>query len=101
MFIAQFKLRLIDCCFQKWHSGITDSTRCDTYKEFKSLLNVEKYLQKLRVRLWPCKTSLSPPVTLCYLSFQCDTSVVVRLFYVLVFKIFVLLARYVCFHIFS
>ena len=23
-------------------------------------------LQKLRVRLWPCKTGLSPPVTLCY-----------------------------------
>ena len=25
-----------------------------------------KPLQKLRVRLWPCKTGLSPPVTLCY-----------------------------------
>ena len=23
-------------------------------------------LQKLRVRLWPFKTGLSPPVTLCY-----------------------------------
>ena len=23
-------------------------------------------LQKLRVRLWPCKTGLSPPVILCY-----------------------------------
>ena len=34
-------------------------------------------LQKLRVRLWPCKTGLSPPVTLCYCSFQGDTSVVV------------------------
>ena len=44
MFIAQFKLRLIDCCSQKWHSDITGSTRCDTYKESKSLLNVEKYL---------------------------------------------------------
>ena len=42
MFIAQFKLRLIDCCSQKWHSDITGSTQCDTYKEFKSLLNVEK-----------------------------------------------------------
>ena len=39
MFIAQFKFRLIDCCSQKWHSDITGSTRCDTYKEFKSLLN--------------------------------------------------------------
>ena len=34
-------------------------------------------LQKLRVRLGSCKTGLSPTVTLCYLSFQCDTSVVV------------------------
>ena len=34
-------------------------------------------LQKLRVRIWPCKTGLSPPVTLCYWSFQGDTSVVV------------------------
>ena len=23
-------------------------------------------LQKLRVRLWPCKIALNPPVTLCY-----------------------------------
>ena len=34
-------------------------------------------LQKLRVRLGTCKTGLSPPVTLCYWSFQVDTSVVV------------------------
>ena len=32
------------------------------------LEDIKKYepLQKLRVRLWPCKTGLSPPVTLCY-----------------------------------
>ena len=34
-------------------------------------------LQKLRVRLRPCKIDLNPPVTLCYSSFQVDTSVVV------------------------
>ena len=34
-------------------------------------------LQKLRVRLRPCKIDLNPPVTLCYCSFQVDTSVVV------------------------
>ena len=33
-------------------------------------------LQKLRVRLGSCKTSLSPPVILYYRSFQGDTSVV-------------------------
>ena len=56
-------------------------------------------LQKLRVRLWPCKIDLSPPVILYYWSFQGDISVVVLSFHVLVFKIFVLLAPYVCFHI--
>ena len=40
------------------------------------LIRVAK-LQKLRVRLGSCKTGLSPPVTLCYWSFQGDTSVVV------------------------
>ena len=49
----------------------------------------------MRVRLWPCKTGLSPPV---------DRSKAILLwwfflFYVLVFKICVLLAPYVCFHI--
>ena len=34
-------------------------------------------LQKLGLRLWPCKTGLNPPVTFCYRSFQGDTSVVV------------------------
>ena len=34
-------------------------------------------LQKLRVRLWPCKIDLSLPVTLCCRSFQVDASVVV------------------------
>ena len=44
MFISQFKLRLTDCMTQKWHSDINDSSRCDTYEEFKTHLNVEKYL---------------------------------------------------------
>ena len=44
MFISQFKLRLTDCMTQKWHSDINDSSRCDTYKEFKTHLDVEKYL---------------------------------------------------------
>ena len=43
------------------------------------------------------KIDLSPLVILYYLSFQGDTAVVV----VLVLKIFVLLAPYVCFHISS
>ena len=44
MFISQFKQRLTDCMTQRWHADISESSRCDTYKNFKSLLNVEKYL---------------------------------------------------------
>ena len=29
---------------QKWHSDKTESTRYDTYREFKSQLNIENYL---------------------------------------------------------
>ena len=29
---------------QNWHSDINESPRCDSYKEFKTLLNVERYL---------------------------------------------------------
>ena len=36
-----------------------------------------------RVRLWPCKIDLSPPVILNYLSFQGDTSVVVFIVFAL------------------
>ena len=65
-------------------------------------LFITEPLQKLRVRLGTCKTGLSPPVTLCYCSFQGDTSVVVLFVLCLgVKKVFVLLAPYVCFHIFN
>ena len=43
----------------------------------EELTKCNEPLQKLRVRLGTCKTGLSPPVTLCFWSFQVDTSVVV------------------------
>ena len=43
-FVLQFKIRLTDCMKQNWHSDINESSRCDSYKEFKTLLNVERYL---------------------------------------------------------
>ena len=46
-------------------------------------------------------TGLSPPVILYYFSFQGDTSVVVLIVLCLCVKIFVLLAPYVCYRIFS
>ena len=44
MFISQLKQRLIDCMTRWLHADISESSQCDTYKNFKSLLNVEKYL---------------------------------------------------------
>ena len=43
-FISQFKQWLTDCMTQRWHADITESSWCDTYKEFKSVLTFEKYL---------------------------------------------------------
>ena len=59
-------------------------------------------LQKLRERCCTCKTVLSPPAIL-YITDRSSAILLwlFLLFYVLVFKIFVLLAPYVCYHIFS
>ena len=43
-FVRQFKIRLTNCLKQNWHSDINESPRCDSYKEFKTFLNVERYL---------------------------------------------------------
>ena len=31
MFISQFKQQLTDCITKRWHTDITESSRCDTY----------------------------------------------------------------------
>jgi hypothetical protein len=43
-FCKLFKQRVTDCSLQTWHSDISNSTRCDFYRNFKSLLNVERYI---------------------------------------------------------
>lgn len=40
-----FKQRIIDSSLQKWHSDINNSSKAAHYSCFKSLLNVESYLQ--------------------------------------------------------
>ena len=45
VFISTFKQRLTDCHKQIWNHQIQDSSRCLYYKEFKSLINRERYLQ--------------------------------------------------------
>ena len=44
LFIMQFKQRLVDCHKQKWSNNVHESSRCDTYKHFKTILEPEKYL---------------------------------------------------------
>ena len=43
--LSVFKQRVKDCTIQNWHADLDDSTRCDTYKYFKSLLVPEMYLK--------------------------------------------------------
>ena len=44
LFIMQFKQRLVDCYKQEWSNNVHESSRCDTYKHFKTILEPEKYL---------------------------------------------------------
>ena len=39
-----FRGRLIDCYTQNWHDTINNSSRCHHYCQYKSLLNIERYL---------------------------------------------------------
>ena len=53
----------------------------EIHKRTEQLTKCCEPLQKLRLTLGSCKTSLSPPVILYYWSFQGDTSVVVLMFF--------------------
>ena len=43
-FIKQFRQRLVDCSVQQWHSLLEESPKALHYKQFKSILEVETYL---------------------------------------------------------
>ena len=44
MFLSIFKQIVTDCKYQNWKEAINDSSRCSTYKCFKTVLNSERYL---------------------------------------------------------
>ena len=44
LFINMFKQRLIDCHTQNWSDSVNNSGRCYHYRNYKSLLDVERYL---------------------------------------------------------
>ena len=62
IYIFLFLLENIDCGYS------LEPPRQNFQQFLQKIFNVQCYepLQKLRVRLWPCKTGLSPPVILCY-----------------------------------
>ena len=43
-FLKIYRQRIIDCCIQDWHEQVSGSSKCDYYKHFKTMLNVERYL---------------------------------------------------------
>ena len=45
MFLSVFQERVTDCKNQNWKEAINDSSRCSTYKCFKTMLNPERYLR--------------------------------------------------------
>lgn len=44
-FLKVFRQRVIDCSIQDWHEQVTSSAKCEHYKHFKTLLNVERYIK--------------------------------------------------------
>ena len=63
IFISQFKQRLIDCATQTWNSNINSSSRCDFYKQFKTLLTPETYLN----------TDIKYPLRKALAKFRCSS----------------------------
>ena len=43
-FISEFRQRITDCMSQCWHNDMINSTRCDLYKNIKTMLNPERYV---------------------------------------------------------
>ena len=43
-FLKEFQQRVTDCSIQDWHGQIASSPKCEHYKHFKTMLNVERYI---------------------------------------------------------
>ena len=44
LFITRLKPRVKDCVLQEWHSSVCDASKLSYYSEYKTLLDVERYL---------------------------------------------------------
>ena len=42
--MQEFRQRVIDCSAQDWHEQDSTSAKCEHYKHFKTMLNVERYV---------------------------------------------------------
>ena len=61
--IAPFPDLCLLVLFENWTESVV--SKVDS-RRTEELTKCYEPLQKLRVRLWPCKIDLNPPVTLCY-----------------------------------
>ena len=43
-FLKEFQQKVIDCSIQDWHGQVASSPKCEHYKHFKTMLNVERYI---------------------------------------------------------
>ena len=43
-FLKEFQQRVIDCSIQDRHGQVASSPKCEHYKHFKTMLNVERYI---------------------------------------------------------
>lgn len=48
-FVSMFCQRLKDCAFQEWKSAISSSAKLEFYSQFKSNLDIEKYLLDIKI----------------------------------------------------
>ena len=57
-FLHEFRQRLIDCSIQEWSEKVHESEKLECYREFKTLLNTEKYLSVVNPRYRQCLAAI-------------------------------------------
>ena len=48
LFLQQFMQRLKDSALQQWNTDITQNSKLSSYREYKTMLNVERYITDLK-----------------------------------------------------
>ena len=64
LFLQQFMQRLKDSALQQWNIDITQNSKLSSYREYKTMLNVEKYITDLKQ--WKLRNALARFRTSCH-----------------------------------